>query len=108
VVYSANAKVRTADPVEEPEIHTTDSWQQGCALKAIDNVLGSRSMAIVLCGLAPGCGMPSMDLSLPFYTMEQTDSAHPGYRQTTVSSKGAVYVNDFDQISPEKPQVNVN
>ena len=108
MVYSASVKVRTADPVEEPESYTTDSWQQGCTPKAIDKVLGSRSMVIVLCGLASGCGMPSMDRSLPVYAMERTDSAHPGYRRTTVSSKGAVYVNDFDQISPEKPQVNVN
>jgi hypothetical protein len=40
-----------------------------------------------------------MDSSLPAYTIEQTDSAHPGYRRTTVSRTGASYVNDFEEQS---------
>lgn len=71
---------------------------------------GSRSIPIVLCGLALGCGLTSLDPSLPVYTTEQTDSAHPGFRRTTVSTQGAVYVNDFEEAalqlsSPEPTQV---
>src|SRR5262245_2731186 len=56
------------------------------------------SVAILLGGMAAGCGLP-LDPSLPVYTTEQTDSSHPGYRQTKVSTKGAVYVNDFEEAS---------
>ena len=56
-------------------------------------------MAILLCCLGAACGAPSMDSSLPVYTIEQTDSAHPGYRRTTVSTAGASYVNDFEEQS---------
>ena len=57
---------------------------------------GSRSMMIALGALTLGCGM---DPSLPVYTTEQTDSAHAGYRRTTVSTQGAVYVNDFEEAA---------
>ena len=56
-------------------------------------------MAILLCCLGAACGAPSMDSSLPVYTIEQTDSAHPGYRRTIVSTAGASYVNDFEEQS---------
>src|SRR5262245_16918317 len=56
-----------------------------------------RSMAILLCTLASGCGLLTTDPSLPVYTSEQTDSAHPGFRRTTVSSAGTVYVNDLEE-----------
>jgi hypothetical protein len=52
----------------------------------------------LLCILATACGM-SVDPSLPVYTTEQTDSAHPGYRRTIVSTAGAEYVNDFEEQS---------
>jgi len=65
----------------------------------IETRLGSDLMTIVLCGLGLGCGLLSMDPSLPVYTSEQTDSAHPGYRRTTVSTKGVVYVNDFEEAA---------
>jgi hypothetical protein len=54
-------------------------------------------MAIVLCGLGAGCG--SLDPSLPVYKSEQTDSSHPGYRRSTVSTAGATYINDFEEQS---------
>ena len=56
-------------------------------------------MAIVLCGLGAGCGLSSMNPSLAVYTSEQTDSSHSGYRRTIVSSKGTIFVNDFEEAS---------
>lgn len=54
-------------------------------------------MAVLLCTLATACMSP--DGSLPVYTTEQTDSAHPGYRRTTVTTAGAEYVNDLEEQS---------
>jgi hypothetical protein len=62
-------------------------------------VSGLGAKAILLCCLGTACGVPSMDSSLPVYTIEQTDSAHPGYRRSTVSSADASYVNDFEEQS---------
>jgi len=62
-------------------------------------VLGLGAMAILSCCLGTACGAPSMDSSLPVYTIAQTDSAHPGYRRTTVSTAVASYVNDFEEQS---------
>jgi len=62
-------------------------------------VRGLGASAILLCCLGTACGLLSMDPSLPVYTAEQIDSAHPGYRRTTVSSAGASYVNDFEEQS---------
>jgi hypothetical protein len=63
-----------------------------------NTVLGRSAVAIVLCGLGAGCGIPA-DPSLPIYRIEQTDSTHPGYRRTTVSTGTASYVNDFEERS---------
>jgi hypothetical protein len=64
-------------------------------IKMNRTVLGA--VAILLCCLGTACG--SMGSSLPVYTTEQTDSARPGYRRTTVSTAGASYVNDFEEQS---------
>ena len=53
---------------------------------------------IAIATVVTACGM-SADRSLPVYTTEQTDSAHPGYRRTIVSTAGAEYVNDFEEQS---------
>jgi hypothetical protein len=53
-------------------------------------------MAILLCGPGAGCGTPA-DPTLPVYSTEQTDSAHAGYRRTTLSTSDAVYVNDYEE-----------
>jgi hypothetical protein len=37
--------------------------------------------------------------SLPVYTSDQTNSAHAGYRRTTLSCGNAVYVNDFEEYA---------
>jgi len=63
-----------------------------------DTTIVRRPLAALLCTLATACGM-STDRSLPVYTTEQTDSAHPGYRRTTVSTAGAEYVNDLEEQS---------
>src|SRR5258705_4708946 len=60
-------------------------------------VPGLGAMAILLCCLGTACG--AQDSALPVYIIEQTDSAHPGYRRTTVSTAGASYVNDFEEQS---------
>jgi hypothetical protein len=57
------------------------------------------AMTAFVCGLATACGGASPDATLPSYTIEQTDSTHPGYRRTTVSRELAVYVNDFEEQS---------
>jgi hypothetical protein len=40
-----------------------------------------------------------VDRSLPVYTTEQVASVHSGYRRTTVSFGGAVYVSDYEEYS---------
>lgn len=59
---------------------------------------GWRGMAITLCCLCAGCAVP-LDPSLPVYKHGQTDSSHPGYRRSTVSTTAATYVNDFEEQS---------
>ena len=56
-----------------------------------------RPLGVVLCVSMVGCGLLTTDPSLPVYTSEQTDSAHADHRRTTVSSAGAVYVNDLEE-----------
>lgn len=51
--------------------------------------------ALVIGWLTLG-GVPPRLRHLPAYSLEQTDSAHPWYRRTTVRFKSAVYVNDFE------------
>ena len=63
-----------------------------------DTTFVRRTLAALLCCLATACGM-SLDRSLPVYTTEQTDSAHAGYRRTTVSTAGSEYVNDLEEQS---------
>ena len=38
-----------------------------------------------------------VDYSLPVYTIQQTDSTHPWYRRTTITSGTAVYVEDYEE-----------
>ena len=61
--------------------------------------ISGRAMAFLLCTLLAGCGMQTIDRSLPVYTIEQIDSTHPGHRRTTLSTAGASYVNDFEEQS---------
>src|SRR5262245_55777357 len=57
-----------------------------------------RPLAALMFTLVTACGT-SQDRSLPVYTSEQTDSAHAGYRRTTLSTAGAEYVNDLEEQS---------
>ena len=63
---------------------------------------GGASLAIALGSLAVGCGWP---WGGPRYTMEQTDSTHPGHRRTTVEVEGTVFVNDFEEAALELENV---
>ncbi len=38
-------------------------------------------------------------LSQPVHKMEQTDSSHEGYRRTTLTNGGVVYVHDFEEYA---------
>ncbi len=40
-----------------------------------------------------------VDYSLPVYTFEQTDSTHPGYRRTTITSGTTVYVQAYEEYA---------
>jgi hypothetical protein len=44
-----------------------------------------------------GCGSSEFDRALPVYTMDQTDSSHPGYRRSTLTSGSTVYENDYPE-----------
>lgn len=61
--------------------------------------IAAWGMAVLPWALVTGCGMSSLDPSLPVYSTEQTDSVHPGHRRTTVSTAGAAYVNDLEEQS---------
>jgi hypothetical protein len=66
-------------------------------LFAIAIVLGVMAVAVLFIGFfVLPMGRPA-DLLLPVYTMEQTDSSHPGYRRTTITSGTNVYVNDYEE-----------
>lgn len=64
-------------------------WRPG--VSAVIGILGS--WCVVTGCAAPGSG--------PIYTTEQTDSAHAGFRRTTVTIDGATYVNDFEEAALE-------
>src|SRR5262245_17171338 len=66
--------------------------------RAFHTAIAWGAMAVLPLVLAAGCGMP-LDPSLPVYVAEQTDSDHPGYRRSTVSTEGAASVNDFEEQS---------
>ena len=67
------------------------------------NRLQDVCSGLLLCAVAAGCNMllvcgcgPSeFDRSLPLYKTDQTDSSHPGYRRTTLTSGNTVYENDY-------------
>jgi hypothetical protein len=56
-------------------------------------------MVILALALGTACGARALESSVAVYTAEQSDSAHPGFRRTTVSVGGAVYVNDFEEAA---------
>jgi hypothetical protein len=45
------------------------------------------------CDPGPGSG------SLPVYSLDQTDSSRAGYRRTTITSAGMVFVHDYEEYS---------
>lgn len=54
-------------------------------------------MALILCSLA--CDLQPGSGSLPAYSLDQTDSSRAGYRRTTITSAGTVFVHDFEEYS---------
>jgi hypothetical protein len=72
---------------------TRTKWLIGVA------VVVAAGVAVVAIGWFALEGVPAAHLQLPKYAMEQTDSAHPWYRRTTVRFNSAVYVNDFEDYS---------
>jgi hypothetical protein len=72
---------------------TKTKWLIGGAAVA------AAGMAVVVLGWFALDAVPLEHLSLPKYSLDQTDSAHRWYRRTTVQFKSAVYVNDFEDYS---------
>src|SRR3954468_19873484 len=76
--------------------------------------LGLMAVVLVLLWLVvsffAGHVTAAVENSLPFSQTQQTASAHPGYRRTTLTSGSETYVNDFEEyglqlINPEPTQV---
>jgi len=68
------------------------------------------SLLVTLCAILLLSGCYMNPLGVPVYKTEQTDSSHPGYRRTTLTSGTLVYVNDYEEyslmlINPEPKQV---
>jgi hypothetical protein len=59
-------------------------------------IVHSTLACIALIGLSSGCGLTG---SGPVYSFDQTDSAHAGYRRTTITSGSTVFVHDFEEYS---------
>jgi len=53
---------------------------------------------MILASLSWSCAPPGWS-SLPVYSLEQTDSARAGYRRTTLTSAGAIFVHDFEEYA---------
>src|SRR5438128_270958 len=56
---------------------------------------GGELAVWLLVGLCVACGRGS----LPVFKHDQTDSTHAEYRRSTITSGGAVYVNDFEEYA---------
>src|SRR5262245_15637643 len=54
---------------------------------------------LALLFVSSGCGSMPLESNLPSYTIDQTDSARAGYRRTTITSGGTVFVHDFEEHS---------
>jgi hypothetical protein len=59
-------------------------------------IVHSTLACMALVGLSSSCGLPG---SGPVYSFDQTDSARAGYRRTTITSGGTVFVHDFEEYS---------
>jgi len=58
--------------------------------------IGAAGYVVLLTG---GCGPSESDRRLPVYMMDQTNSSHPGYRRSTLTSGSTVYENDYSEES---------
>jgi hypothetical protein len=67
---------------------------------SLRSFLGRLPCGAIVSGIILGvCGCSPTDLFLPAYKMDQTDSSHPGYRRTTLTSGSTVYENDYTEQS---------
>ena len=71
-------------------------WVLGAVVAAL-GVLGIGIVGIGLFMLTDCC--TPVNRSLPVYTHDQTESAHPWYRHSTVTCGSAVYVHDFEEAA---------
>lgn len=55
---------------------------------------------LALVGSCLGCGSLPGSGSLPVYSFDQTDSSRAGYRRTTITSAGTVFVHDGTPTAP--------
>lgn len=60
-------------------------------------ILQSTLTCMAVVGLSSGCGL--LPGSGPVYSFDQTESAHAGYRRTTITSGGMVFVHDLPEYS---------
>lgn len=60
---------------------------------------GPAGIGVLVVGLFVFQFVLPANRSLPVYTSQQTSSAHPGYRRSTVTSGASVYVQDFEEYS---------
>lgn len=59
----------------------------------------STVACMALVGLSSSCDSLPGSGSLPVYSLEQIDSSRAGYRRTTITSGGTVFVHDFDEYA---------
>lgn len=70
------------------------------SVKPMNRFIRQATIAcMALVGLSLGCGSWPGNGSLPVYSLDQTDSSRAGYRRTTITSAGTVYVHDFEEHS---------
>ena len=64
----------------------------------MNRFIRQAAMALALVGSSLGCDLRPGG-SLPVYSFDQTDSSRAGYRRTTITSAGTVFVHDFEEYS---------
>lgn len=78
---------------------TKKHWFIIAAVLALGGIGAALVLALVLGFFAGHEEATSSGLGLPFFTLDQTASAHAGYRRTTLTSGNDVYVNDYEEAA---------
>ena len=71
----------------------------GLMITIVGLPLGIMAGVVVLSGCSKTQNRATVDPALPVYIHGQTDSTHAGYRHSSVASKDAVFVNDYEEAS---------